>query len=71
MELCDIKEILDVALESEHYDTLSGFMVEQLGYIPASDEQPWIELQAARLQVVKMEDNRVCKVRLEKYPREP
>lgn len=71
MELCDIEEILDVELASDNYDTLSGFMVEQLGYIPGQGDHPRVELEQVSLQVVKMEDNRVCKVTLEKCHQGP
>ena len=35
----DLNEELPLSLFSENYDTLSGYMIENLGYIPKENEQ--------------------------------
>ncbi|WP_282924162.1 hemolysin family protein [Mediterraneibacter massiliensis] len=60
----DLNEELQLKLETENYDTLSGYLIEQLGYIPAKEDKTVIEEENLIFTVEKMKDNRISKVHL-------
>ena len=62
MLLNDLNEELDLKLETEYYDTLSGYLIEQLGYIPELDEHPTIQVRDLQFVVESMEGKRIGKV---------
>lgn len=39
LSLNDINDYFHIELESKHYDTLSGLLIEHLGYIPEDDQE--------------------------------
>jgi putative hemolysin len=62
--LYEVEDILKVELPTEEYDTLSGFIIGQLGYIPGHDERPAIEYQKTIFAVEEMDDRRIMKVKV-------
>ena len=63
MKLDDINDALDIALESEDYDSLGGLMIEKLDRLPEEDEE--IELESGiRLKAQGIINNRITKVLL-------
>ncbi len=62
MLLNDLNEELDLKLETEYYDTLSGYLIEQLGYIPELDEHPTIQVRDLQFVVESMVGKRIGKV---------
>ncbi|WP_270394992.1 hemolysin family protein [Mediterraneibacter massiliensis] len=58
----DLNEELQLKLETENYDTLSGYLIERLGYIPAKEDKTVIEEENLVFTVEKMKDNRISKV---------
>ncbi len=50
------------------FDTLAGFLLYKLGYIPRAGE--FIEYEGRRFTVLEMERNRIAKVRVEKVPQQ-
>ena len=63
----DLNEKLQLSLCSENYDTLSGYMIENLGHIPKENEQVSILTDGWELQAEQMKDNRIARVHLRKY----
>ncbi|PLR75322.1 HlyC/CorC family transporter [Bacillus sp. V3-13] len=63
--LYEVEDIVDRELPIQEYDTLSGFVIGQLGYIPAVEEQPSIEAENIVFTVVEMDDKRIMKVKVE------
>jgi len=61
--LYEVEDILKIDLPQD-YDTLSGFMIGQLGYIPGVDERPAIEYENIVFAVEEMNDRRIVKVRV-------
>lgn len=45
IDMDDVCDFLGIAMEPEEYDTLSGFIIHKLGYIPEHGETPSIERQ--------------------------
>jgi putative hemolysin len=62
--LYEVEDILKVELPNREYDTLSGFVIGQLGYIPVGDQQPYIEYQNITFEVDEMDDLRIMKVKV-------
>lgn len=60
-----IEDILKINLPTEEYDTISGFVIGQLGYIPNVDEHPVVEYENILFTVEEMMDKRIMKVRVE------
>ncbi|WP_226038528.1 hemolysin family protein [Aquibacillus saliphilus] len=57
-----VGEVLGLDLPSDDYDTLNGFLVGQLGYIPKREELPIIQYKNLRFEVVKMSEKRIEEV---------
>ena len=55
IDMDDMSDFLGLSLAQDEYDTLSGFVVSQLGYIPAANQTPEISYEGYTFQVAKME----------------
>ncbi|WNF23518.1 hemolysin family protein [Mesobacillus jeotgali] len=64
LNLYEVEDALKIELPSEEYDTLSGFVLGQLGYIPAADEHPEVEYQDIVFAVAEMDDRRIARVNI-------
>lgn len=60
----DLNEKLHLSLETENYDTLSGFLIEQMDYIPTDEKVPPVPVEGNEFQVLEVRDKRIRKVRL-------
>ncbi|MBB3111802.1 putative hemolysin [Paenibacillus phyllosphaerae] len=63
VSLRTVNEVLGITLPVEEYDTLSGFIVGQLGSIPRKGDRPVIEFEGAVFQVEEVEAKRIGKIR--------
>lgn len=59
-----VGQYLNVKLPIEDYETLSGFMIGQLGRIPKKGDNPSIEFNGLILKVEKAEKRRISKVKV-------
>ncbi len=60
-----VKEFFDAdALPIEDYDTLSGFIIGQLGRIPEENDTPEVEYSGMIFKVEKVEEKRISKVKV-------
>jgi putative hemolysin len=62
--LYEVEDILNVELPTQEYDTLSGFVIGQLGYIPDGNDHPSIEYQNITFQVEEMNELRIMIVKV-------
>lgn len=67
ISLNQVAELIGVILPVEEYETLSGYVIGQLGQIPEEDEKPVVELDNLVFKVEEIEDKmlsriKVCKV---------
>jgi len=53
---------LELDEESEDYDTLAGFLIHQLGYIPDDEETPEIMVDETLFTIQEIEDKRIKRV---------
>ncbi len=60
----DLNEELELKLESENYDTLSGYLIEHLGYIPKEDQTEMLSSDGVEFRIEEVKDNRIVKVRI-------
>jgi len=51
------------------FETLAGFLLFQLGYIPKQDDE--VEYGGRKFTIVEMDHNRITRVRIERKPTEP
>ncbi|MBO7639956.1 MAG: HlyC/CorC family transporter, partial [Treponema sp.] len=66
--LVDLNEQLNIKLTSEYCETIGGYISERLGHIPSEEES--IQDQGYIFTVLKMDDKRVAKIRIQKIKRE-
>lgn len=61
----DINDMLGTNFpEDMDYDTISGFIINKLGYIPNTNRISEIELENASIRVLEVEDRRIKKVKI-------
>ena len=63
LSIADVEKILDVDIEEGDYDTLSGYLIEILGRIPAENERPVVETKYVTYKVEKVKDLMITKVK--------
>lgn len=66
LSLVEVNEDLDLNLISINSDTLSGLLIEKLGYIPKKDTHPMIVIDDLEFTVLEMDDLRIEKIKLKK-----
>lgn len=64
INISDLSKILGIEIEEGDYDTLSGYLQEQLGRIPEDEEKPVIETPKATYKIEEYEDKRIIKVKI-------
>ena len=66
----DLNDELDTELESDSHDTISGLLLDELGYIPEENDLQTVELDGLRFAIQKIQDKRIEKVLVTKLPQE-
>ena len=64
ISLYQVKDYLQLELPTDEYDTLSGFVIGQIGHIPKSDESSIIEYNGVVFEVIEVDDKRITKVKV-------
>ncbi|GAA0361078.1 hemolysin family protein [Alkalibacterium iburiense] len=57
--LRDIESVLGVSLPSDQYETVRGFMISRLGYIPTKTTHQAITHKHVNFEIKKIEENRI------------
>ena len=63
MSVSEVEKVLDITIPEGDYDTISGYLVEELGRIPSEKEKPVIETPAVIYKVEKTKDMRITKIK--------
>ena len=63
MSVSEVEKVLDVTIPEGDYDTISGYLVEELGRIPSEKEKPVIETPTVVYKVEKTKDMRIIKIK--------
>lgn len=64
MPIYDVNKLLESHIPEGDYDTLSGYLQEELGRIPTEEENPIIETQELTFKIEEYEDKRILKVKV-------
>jgi len=63
MSIWETEKSLEVEIPEGDYDTLSGYLIEELGRIPNEKEKPVIETEKVIYKVEKIKDKRIIKIK--------
>lgn len=63
MTIYDVNKLLNSEIPEGDYDTLSGYLQEELGRIPEDEETPVIETKKITYKIEEYEDKRILKVK--------
>ena len=63
MTIYDVNKLLDAKIPEGDYDTISGFLQDQLGRIPEDEENPIIETNKVTYKIEEYEDKRILKIK--------
>ena len=58
----ELNEKLNLKLETENYDTLSGYLIEELGYIPKDSGQCELDADGVNFKILEVKEKRIRKV---------
>lgn len=70
MTIYEVSKVLDITMPEGDYDTLSGFILEELGRIPKTKEKAKVESYEVIFTVEKVEDRRISMVKAVKKEKE-
>ncbi|WP_099469006.1 hemolysin family protein [Konateibacter massiliensis] len=60
----DINDRFDLEIDSEYYDTISGFMIDELGFIPKDGDTRRIKYKNLVFELVSVKEKRIDKIKL-------
>ncbi len=63
MPIYDVNKLIGAKIPEGDYDTLSGFLQEEMGRIPQDEENPIIETKEITYKIEEYEDKRIIKVK--------
>lgn len=66
----EVEELLNVKIPDGDYDTLGGFIISLLGYLPDGKNQDIAQYENIKFTVLNVEERRIGKVRVEILPAE-
>ncbi len=62
----EVSDLIGEDLPEGDYDTIAGFMLDQLGYIPAPDEHPVVEFGDCIFTVLELDEQRIALIHIER-----
>ena len=68
-DLDEIDELVGADIPEGDYDTIAGFIISQLGFLPKDGDMDTVELDNLKFTVIEVEDKRIAKVRIDITPR--
>lgn len=69
-DLDDVEELLQINLPVDEYDTLSGYMIGQLGRFPEVDEEIILTVSIYHFKAIEIDDKVITKVEVSKMSEE-
>ncbi len=64
MPIYDFEKIVKIEIPKGEYDTISGYLIEELGRIPNEREKPVIETENATYKIEKYKDQRILQIKV-------
>ncbi|WP_010170218.1 hemolysin family protein [Bacillus coahuilensis] len=65
-----LEDVLKIQLPVDEYDTLSGFVIGMLGYIPSEEERPAVEYHNTLFTVQEVTERKIVKVKVNQGDRD-
>ena len=69
-DLDEINELVGADIPEGDYDTIAGFIISELGYLPKDGDMDTVELDNLKFTIIEVEDKRIAKVRIDITPRD-
>ena len=66
----EVGDLIGVTFPKGEYDTLGGYIISRLGFLPSDEEMNSLEFENFRFTVLSVEDRRIGKVKVEILPSE-
>lgn len=70
-DIDEIDELIGAKLPDGDYDTIGGFIISRLGYLPQDGNFDTVEFENLKFTVLSVDERRIDKVKIEILPREP
>ena len=67
----DLNEELGLSIESEDCDTISGYLIEQLGHIPQEGAKESLTIDNLKFFTEEVKENRIASVKMKILPAAP
>ena len=65
-ELEDLEDLIPVTFDKEDYETLNGFLIDELEHIPGEDEKCVVDYEGYRFTALQVDNNIIQTVKIEK-----
>lgn len=69
-DLDEIDELVGAKIPQGDYDTVAGFIISKLGFLPKDGDMDAVEHENLKFTVLSVEDKRIAKVRIDITPRD-
>lgn len=69
-DLDEIDELVGAEIPEGDYDTVAGFIISKLGFLPKDGDMDTVEHENLKFTVLSVEDKRIAKVRIDITPRD-
>ncbi len=69
-DLDEIDELIGAQIPDGDYDTIAGFIISRLGFLPKDGDMDTVEVENIKLTVLSVEDKRIAKIRIDITPRD-
>ena len=70
LSISELEEVLDTELPEGDYDTVAGFVLDQLGHIPEEGEEAAVQFENLTFTVTEMDDLRIENIIVKRNPEE-
>lgn len=64
IRLDDLEEILDISFDTEEFETLNGFLINELGHLPEPGEEVYVEFKGYSFITRDQKDNILRQIRI-------
>ena len=64
MPIYDVNKLLEAHIPEGDYDTISGYLQEEMGRIPTEEEMPIVETEELTFKIEEYEDKRILKIKV-------
>ena len=66
----EVEEQIGIKFPEDDYDTLGGFIISRLGFLPQDGEMNTVEYENVRFTVLNVEERRIGRVKVEILPKD-